>query len=230
MPTARPIIVCLSFALLVALTAFALAADRPRNSNSRSKPPATQPATQPAQWINIGKGIRARAFLGFWSGDNGRPGHAAKVVRLIPQSQSNNHFGFTLAVELPKDFTGDLRYKERLKLPQAPKTWTTDGGAGVVHEQGAIRTTSNDGRTTTVTETITYKTGTRQLAQQQIETDQTPFTTWDFAEGDPTGDWEMECWLNDQPLGKFSFKVVWGKPEDTDPVAEMDWDKEKTRP
>jgi hypothetical protein len=216
-------------ALSVAVVA-AAPATRPVRSDARvavrvdpSTRPVRVPTTQHGQWIDVGRGVRARAFLGFWGAD-ARPGHAAKVVRLIPQGQSREHFGVTLSLQVPPRFTGKLHYEERLKFERPPRIWEGDGGAGRHVEHGATRFTSNDGRTTTITQVFEYIGGRLQAEDGGPAGDGTrvPFYTWDFSEGDPLGTWQVEAWVNQKCVGRFAVEVVWGRPEDEGPVVEGD--------
>src|SRR5438067_2479629 len=79
-------------------------------------PATTQAVTGPGEWVEVGRGVRARAVLGFWRDGHGeRPGRAARVVRLIPQGERAEHFGITVELDLPAKFSGKLHYREQLK-------------------------------------------------------------------------------------------------------------------
>jgi hypothetical protein len=195
---------------------------------------ATQPARPgPGEWISVGddarEDARARAFFGVWVGKDERPGHAARVVRRLP-GEKEEHFGITLALALPADYTGEMHYREVLALPAKPKTWDRLNRA--LRELTVARTISADGRSATITETLYFAGGERILPLDggDVENLPTPFVIWDFAEGDPPGDWTMECWLNEKYLGNFAFKVVEGRRADKEPIIEMDREMERFRP
>jgi hypothetical protein len=203
----------------------------PRDKKARG--PATQPTTQPGQWVDVGKGVRARMFFGVWldkDSEDNRPGHAARMVRLIPDTDEE-HFGITLTLELPREFTGDLYFREKLTLPAKPRQWDQLNQA--MREMLIDRTISPDGRSSTITETMRYAASMRILTfdNQPVGNYPTPFTTWDFdPAGDPPGEWSMECWLNNTYLGKHTFQVVRGKKGDMNPVMVPDEELEKARP
>jgi hypothetical protein len=196
------------------------------------KPATTEPIAEEelraGKWVDVGHGVRARAFLGFWMGEN-RPGEAGKVVRLLRESEIE-HFGVTIELEVPRGFTGELKYRERLALPKPARTW------GELDEEmvrrGITREVSGDAHAATIREPLKYKNGVRVwpsgdlMSRGQVA----PFFTYTFDAGDPPGEWSVECWVNDKSIGRFRFEVV--IPEDgvKEPVVVSDGERNRERP
>jgi hypothetical protein len=127
---------------------------------------------------------------------------------MIPGTD-DQHFGITLTLDMPADFEGELVYREKLTLPARPAKW--DELNQSLRELLVARTISPDGKSSTITERMQYSGGLRVLPLDgtlMLEYP-TPFVIWDFdPAGDPQGEWTMECWVNERPVGKFAFQVI----------------------
>ncbi|MDZ8186177.1 MAG: hypothetical protein RMX96_15150 [Nostoc sp. ChiSLP02] len=86
-----------------------------------------------------------------------------------------------------KDYQGEVKWREVLRLPKPPQTWGTDNG-----EDFSI---SADGTTSTTRRTESAPDGT-------IE------NFWTIAPGDPLGKYKIEVYVNDRLINTFEFEVI----------------------
>ena len=186
--------------------------------------------TRPGDWVTVAKGVKAQAYLGFWRGDDARPGDAAKVVRLVKGDPGETHFGVALVLEMDEDFTGELVYRETLTLPRKPATW--DELNESLRALRVSREISKDGRTSVMSEAIKFEGGARVLPLDggNVENMPTPFVMYDFDAGDPAGKWVMECAINDVKIARFEFEVIEGKEGEQQLIVKPDEVMQKFKP
>jgi hypothetical protein len=98
--------------------------------------------------------------------------------------QEGNVYGWRIKL---KDYQGEVKWREVLRLPKPPETWGTDSG-----ENFSI---SADGTTSTTRRTQSAKEGV-------IE------NFWTIAPGDPVGKYKIEVYIDDRLIGTFEFEVI----------------------
>jgi hypothetical protein len=86
-----------------------------------------------------------------------------------------------------KDYQGEVKWWEILRLPKPPQTWGTDNG-----EDFSI---SRDGTTV-----VTRRT--------QSASDGVIENFWTIAPGDPVGKHKMEVYIDDRMIGSFQFEII----------------------
>ncbi|WP_442939378.1 hypothetical protein [Nostoc sp.] len=98
--------------------------------------------------------------------------------------QEGNTYGWRIKL---KDYRGEVKWREVLRLPKPPETWGTDNG-----EDFSI---SADG-TTSVTRR------TQSAPEGVIE------NFWTIAPGDPVGKHRIEVYIDDRLIGTFEFELI----------------------
>jgi len=189
------------------------------------KKPVPGATTRPGGWVEVEDGVQVRAYLGFWRDNDlkpnadGRPGEAAKVVRLVKDKPGDTHFGVTVVFK--DEYSGQLNYRETVTLPAKPRTW--DDLNESLRWLKVNRQLSPDGRSSTMTEQWDFIGGHRILPTGDVAVNlPSPFVLYDFDAGDPPGKWVIDCWVNDARVGHFEFEVVAGKEGERDVVVVRD--------
>ncbi len=98
--------------------------------------------------------------------------------------QEGNAYGWRIKL---KDYQGEVKWREVLRLPKPPETWGTDNG-----EDFSI---SADGTTSVTRRTQSPPNGV-------IE------NFWTIAPGDPVGNYKIEVYANDRLLSTFEFELI----------------------
>ncbi|MBD2612208.1 hypothetical protein VF14_33910 [Nostoc linckia z18] len=98
--------------------------------------------------------------------------------------QEGNVYGWRMKL---KNYQGEVKWREVLRLPKPPQTWGTDNG-----ENFSI---SADGTTS-----ITRRT--------QPATDGVIENFWTIAPGDPLGKYKIEVYIDDRLINTFEFEVI----------------------
>ncbi len=98
--------------------------------------------------------------------------------------QEGNAYGWRIKL---KEYKGEVKWREVLRLPKPPETWGTDNG-----ENFSI---SADGTTS-----ITRRT--------QSAPDGVIENFWTIAPGDPLGKYKIEVYVDDRLINTFEFEVI----------------------
>jgi hypothetical protein len=98
--------------------------------------------------------------------------------------QEGNAYGWRIKL---KDYQGEVKWREVLRLPKPPETWGTDSG-----EDFSI---SADGTTS-----VTRRT--------QAAPDGVIDNFWTIAPGDPVGKYKIEVYIDDRLISTFEFETV----------------------
>jgi hypothetical protein len=105
-----------------------------------------------------------------------------KASNTVPRVVNQN-FGWMLKLNRR---SGKVRVLERLTMPEAPKTWGTDG---------LPYGTSTDRKTISLDVTLTIYDG-------------TVSKSWDVAEGDPPGHYQISAYVENSAPVQFEFDVI----------------------
>lgn len=98
--------------------------------------------------------------------------------------QEGNTYGWRIKL---KDYRGEVKWREVLRLPKPPETWGTDNG-----EDFSI---SADGKTSVIRRTQSAPEGV-------IE------NFWTIAPGDPVGRHRIEVYIDDRLISTFEFELI----------------------
>ncbi|MFN6540357.1 MAG: hypothetical protein RM021_028960 [Nostoc sp. EkiNYC01] len=98
--------------------------------------------------------------------------------------QEGNAYGWRIKL---KDYQGEVKWREVLRLPKPPEAWATDNG-----ENFSI---SADGTTSVTRRTQAAPNGV-------IE------NFWTIAPGDPVGKYKIEVYIDDRLINTFEFEVI----------------------
>ncbi|MBW4616259.1 MAG: hypothetical protein KME21_23890 [Desmonostoc vinosum HA7617-LM4] len=95
-----------------------------------------------------------------------------------------NAYGWRIKL---RDYQGEVKWREVLRLPKRPETWSTDNG-----ENFSI---STDGTTAETKRTQSAPNGV-------IE------NFWTIAPGDPAGQYKIEVFIDDRLISSFNFETI----------------------
>ncbi|MFS0514135.1 hypothetical protein ACEYW6_05325 [Nostoc sp. UIC 10607] len=98
--------------------------------------------------------------------------------------QQGNAYGWRIQL---KDYQGEVKWREVLRLPKPPETWGTDKGEDF--------SMSADGMTS-----VTRRT--QSAPEGVIE------NFWTITPGDPVGKHEIEVYIDDRLISTFEFEII----------------------
>ncbi|GAA6621247.1 hypothetical protein [Scytonema sp. NUACC26] len=112
----------------------------------------------------------------------------SRKATFIPTSKvilkEGNKYGWRIHL---KNYHGAVTWREVIKLPKVPETWSTDSG-----EDFSLSTNG--------TEAVTKRI--QQAKKGTIE------NFWTITPGDPTGKHTIEIYVNDRCIASFNFEVI----------------------
>ncbi|MBG1244304.1 hypothetical protein [Nostoc sp. NZL] len=104
-------------------------------------------------------------------------------TKRVPLQQGNT-YGWRIKL---KDYQGEVKWREVLRLPKPPETWGTDKGEDF--------SMSADGMTS-----VTRRT--QSAPEGVIE------NFWTITPGDPLGKHEIEVYIDDRLISTFEFEII----------------------
>lgn len=114
-------------------------------------------------------------------------------VTFIPttrvQLEEGNRYGWRIQL---KNYQGEVKWREILRLPKRPESWGTDNG-----ENFSISTNGTQGVTT----------------RTQLTQDGMIRNSWTMVSGDPIGKHTVDIYINDRQIASFEFEVVPAKSQ-----------------
>jgi hypothetical protein len=165
----------------------------------------------PPDAVEVLPGLFTSARIWSWNGHKGerRPG---KPFDELSVSEGPS-FGVTVLFFPEEGFAGgEVRYREELTLPSAPKSWDDVIEETELPDRFRPRQTiSPDGRTCVIEHVVPFKPG--QMIPN-VDTDDGfvilspfPIHTWGLSPSDPVGTWTIKASINGKPIAQKAFVV-----------------------